>query len=283
MNHSQSLLAFGLSLAPAILWLSFYYHKDKKDPEPKGIVLQTFLAGAFMALPFLVLRSAMGQLMESSSLFATLATGFSAVFLFALLEEVAKIGACIFVIHFHKKNFNQVIDGIFYAITAALGFAFVENKVYFYEFLSGSGEGLLSVFMFRSLGTMLAHTIFSGLAGLIWAYAEFSKKITPFNKHHLFAFKLKDFFNREILSLHIIRQNILKARPSRRGGHEKKVLLLEGIVLATILHAIFNLTTSFNLLGQNLTFLLVPVMMLGMLYTSYLFTKKQNMKIYKVV
>ena len=96
-------------------------------------------------------------------------------------------------------------------------------------------------------------------------------------------FEFKDFINRERLTLHIIRQNIVKARPSRRGGHEKKILVLEGIVLASLLHIIFNLMTELEILGKSLTFLLVPIIMGGLLYVSYLFTKKLNIKILKVV
>ena len=207
----------------------------------------------------------------------------SSILLFAIMEEMAKLSASIFVVMRHKLTFNQVIDGVVYAVTAALGFAFVENMIYFYEFLNQADSPLAMIFLFRSFGTMLAHTLFSAIAGLIWAYAYFSKQISPFSKKHLLAFEIKDLINHEILTLHIIRQNILKARPSRRGGHEKKILVLEGIVLASLLHIIFNLMTELEILGKSLTFLLVPIIMGGLLYVSYLFTKKLNIKILKVV
>lgn len=279
MTFSQSLIAFLLAILPALAWLIFYYHKDSKDPEPKALILQTFLAGALMAIPFLLLRSVLIAFPQMNLAM----TGVTAVFIFAALEELAKLSAAIYIINHHRHDFNQLIDGVVYAVTAALGFAFVENKIYFYEFLNNSSGQLTTVFLFRSLGTMLAHTLFSAVAGLIWAYAYFSKKISPFNKEKIMAFRLKDFINKEILSLHIIRQNILKARPSRRGGHDKKILVLEGIVLATFLHVIFNLTTTFEVMGQSLTFLLVPALMGGLLYVSYLYTKKTNTKILKVV
>lgn len=273
--------AFFFALFPALCWLSLYYYKDYRDPEPKKIIIQTFLAGALMALPFLLLRFVTQWLNVSSLIFQ----GIISVIIFAALEEMAKISASIFVTTRHRLEFNQVIDGVIYAVTAALGFAFVENMIYLAEFLitPSNTESLLYVIAFRSLGTMLAHTLFSAIAGLIWAYAYFSKQIAPFRKKHLLAFELKDFINHEILSLHIIRQNILKAHPSRRGGHEKKVLVLEGIMLATFLHILFNLATTFKLFGQNITFLIVPALMGGFLYISYLFTKKLNTKILKVV
>ena len=281
MSLLDAATAFFFALFPALCWLSIYYHKDYRDPEPKKAIIQTFLAGALMALPFLLLRFGVQWLNISSLVFQ----GLISVIIFAALEEMAKLSASIFVVTRHRLEFNQVIDGMIYAVTAALGFAFVENMIYLTEFLATPQEtqSLLYVVAFRSLGTMLAHSLFSALAGLIWAYAYFSKQIAPFKKKHLLAFELKDFINHEILSLHIIRQNILKAHPSRRGGHEKKVLVLEGIMLATFLHIVFNLTTTFELFGKNLTFLAVPGLMGGFLYVSYLFTKKLNTKIFKVV
>jgi len=281
MNISNIAIAFFFALIPALLWLFLYYHKDYKDPEPKKVITQTFLLGALAALPFLGLRYLLPMIGGHSIIFA----GITGVIIFAALEEMVKLSASIFVVTHHKRDFNQLIDGVVYAVTAALGFAFIENMVYFINFLmtDAGTVNLLFVTAFRSFGTMLAHTLFSGIAGLIWAYAYFSKQISPFQQKHLLAFELNDFINREILTLHIIRQNILKARPSRRGGHEKKILVLEGIILATFLHIIFNLTTTFEVFGKNLTFLMIPGIIGGFLYVSYLFTKRMNQKILKIV
>jgi RsiW-degrading membrane proteinase PrsW (M82 family) len=281
MDISNIVTAFFFAIIPALAWLALYYHKDYKDPEPKKVIIQTFLLGAFVAFPFLGLRYLLPMIGWDSMLFA----GITGVIIFAALEEIAKLSASIFVVTHHRHDFNQLIDGVVYAVTAALGFAFVENMIYFTNFLTAGPDASNLLFMtaFRSFGSMLAHTLFSATAGLIWAYAYFSKQISPFQKKHLLAFELGDFINKEILTLHIIRHNILKARPSRRGGHEKKILVLEGIFLATFLHIIFNLTTTFELFGQNLTFLVIPGIIIGFLYVLYLFTKKMNQKILKVV
>ncbi len=269
-----------IALFPALCWLYFYYKKDAKDPEPKKVIFLTFIMGAVAAFPFLALR----YFLPLTSLEHFLMTGVKSIFLFAAFEEIAKLTASILVTQRYRKSFNQLIDGVVYTVTAALGFAFIENFQYFLLF---QGELFtsewMSLILFRGIGNMLAHTIFSGLAGLIWAYAVFSKKITPFHKKHLLAFEIKDFINREILSLHIIRRNILMAHPSRRGGHEKKVLVLEGLVLAALLHALFNVLVSYEVLGRNVTFTVVPLLIGGFLYILYLFNKKYNQKIFKVV
>ena len=279
MNFPILITAFILAILPAFLWLFFYYHKDYKDPEPKAVIIQTFFMGALAAFPFLILKAFLAKISGLPLFF----TGISSVILFAVMEEIAKLSASIFIVMKNKLEFNQIIDGVVYAVSAALGFAFIENKIYFYEFLTQNHDQITTVVLFRSLGTMLAHTLFSAMAGLIWAYAYFSKQITPFQKKHLIAFEIKDFINHEILTLHIIRNNILKARPSRRGGHEKKILVLEGIILASLMHTTFNLLTTFEVFGKTLTFLLVPGLMSWLIYISYLFTKKLNTKILKVV
>jgi len=279
MELEHYLTALMLAILPALFWLTIYYKKDYRDPEPKKVIAKTFGMGMLAAIPFLALRF----LIAINPGASTIINMSYSVVIFAALEEMAKLSAAIFVVSRNKVEFNQIIDGVVYAVVAALGFAFIENIIYFTSYLDSGYKGLIYIIAFRSFGSMLAHTIFSGIAGLIWAYAYFSKQITPFSKKHLLAFELKDFINKEVLSLHIIRRNILKAHPSRRGGHEKKILVLEGIFLATFFHIIFNLTTEFDLFGKNLTFLLVPSLIAGFLFLSYEFEKRFNQKIFKVV
>lgn len=280
---ATALLSLGLALMPALAWLGIYYSKDKLDPEPRKIILQTFMWGCLSAVPFVGMKLILNAV-PAFTIGPVISITWVAALVFPAMEELAKLSSTLYVIQKNKKAFNQVIDGVMYGVTGALGFSFIENLFYFWGiFDQGVTSQALTLVAFRSLGTMLAHTIFSGIAGLIFAYAYFSKQITQFQEKGLLGFEFKDFLNQEIMTLHIVRKNILEARPSRRGGHEKKILVLEGIFLATILHIIFNVTTTLNLFGENLTFLLVPCLMAGFLYLSNAYTKKFNNKIYKVI
>ena len=40
-----------LGLAPAIFWLWLIYRRDKYRPEPKGLVIRTFLLGIAVVIP----------------------------------------------------------------------------------------------------------------------------------------------------------------------------------------------------------------------------------------
>jgi RsiW-degrading membrane proteinase PrsW (M82 family) len=280
---ATALLSLGLALVPALAWLGIYYSKDKIDPEPRKVIVQTFVWGCLSAAPFVGMKLILNA-MPALTIGPRISMVWIATLVFPAMEELAKISSTIYVVQKNKKAFNQVIDGVMYGVTGALGFAFIENLFYFWGlFDQGITTQVLTIVAFRSFGTMLAHTIFSGIAGLIFAYAYFSKQITQFQEKGLLGFEFKDFLNQEIMTLHIVRKNILMAHPSRRGGHEKKILVLEGIFLATVLHIIFNITTTLNLFGENLTFLLVPALMGGFLYLSNAYAKKFYNHIYKVV
>lgn len=280
MNFNSLFILLAFAFLPVLFWLILYYRQDYRDLEPRRVILQLFLIGMLAALPFLLLRYLLAIFP-----FISWMSGVVGVIIFAALEEMTKLSAAVFVIDRRRVEFNQLVDGIIYLVAVALGFAFVESLFYLTAFLwqSLTWSSFIIVAAFRGFGTVLAHTLFSGIIGFIWAYAYFSTQISPFQKKHILAFELEDWLNREVFSLHIIRHNLLKARPSRRGGHEKRVLVMEGLFLGVILHSVFNLMTTFEIWGQHLTFLLVPFLMGGLMLMGYLFHKKFNHKIFKVV
>lgn len=282
MDFVKILIVILVALIPALFWLLIFYKKDYKDFESKKIILETFVAGLLIGFPFLFIKYILIKLnLDHIIIFEKSIS----ILIFAILEEIAKLSAAVFVINHHKIKFNQIIDGVMYLIVASLGFSFIENIIYFSSFLNQmhSINEFLNIMTIRSFGVMFAHILFSSLLGLIWAYAYFSKKITPFQKKHILAFEIKDLFNKEILTLHIIRNNILKNQASRRGGHEKKILVFEGICLASFLHIIFNFSTELSILGKNISFILIPFLMIGFFYIKYLFHIKLNKKIIKVI
>lgn len=282
MEWCSILISVFLAIIPAFFWVLTYYRLDSSDPEPKKVVLKLFLFGFASAVPFLLLRFLWVYFNISISFFA----GLVGVIVFAVLEELVKMVVAVYVITSEKIYFNQLVDGIIYTVMVSLGFSFVENIFYLTELMGFNVDfGTFAyVSIFRTMGTMLAHTLFSAVAGFIWAYAYFSEKISPFKtKKKWVPTEFSPWANKEILTLHIIRKNILKARPSRRGGHEKQVLVMEGLILAIFLHVIFNVLVTTEVLGQNLTFLVIPLLMIGFFGISYLFTLKFNQKILKVV
>ena len=274
-----------LALLPALIWLIIWYKKDSSQPEPKKLIFRSFIFGVLGIMPFLGINFALNRadaLQEIWVIFTKKTFFISTIFLtliLAFLEESIKHFSVLRLGKSLKVYFDQIVDGIIYSVSAALGFAFAENVFYFLEafFALGISVDFLKVFLFRSFGTMFAHTIFSGLFGFFWSFAFLSKKITP---HHNISVSLMWKKITETIRFHIIFSHILKGRTSTRG-HEKRELVAEALLLATLLHAVFNLLIKTEIFGHSLTFLVVPILMGGFLYLSKKFLENKNLKIWK--
>lgn len=147
--------------APALFWLWFWLHEDRNHPEPKGLIALTFFSG-LLAVPIAVGLEALSQ-----SWFE-LGSGFSSrkILLWAAIEELVKYGV-VAVGALRMKSFDEPIDAVIYMITAALGFAALENTLFLVSAIEG-GEGIVNWFATgnaRFLGAMVLHTVSSGLVG----------------------------------------------------------------------------------------------------------------------
>lgn len=148
---------------PVLFWAWYHYYKDRHLPEPVRYLFTAFLLGGvafwlgklmYRGLEVFDLRFDAFLLAETDRL---------ALFLYAILaigpiEELAKMIPFLLVVR-HFPEFDEPIDGIIYASFIALGFAAVENIVYF-QFLA-SGEALA-----RGFAGPVVHIVFAS----IWGY-----------------------------------------------------------------------------------------------------------------
>lgn len=163
-----------LGILPSIAWLIFYLSEDKK-PEPKMTLLLTFIAGSLTTFVVLFIqmftnKMAIGIGIEEHSPLSFLILGG--------LEELFKFAAVYLVIS-KRPEFDEPVDAMIYMITAALGFAAVENISASY---TSSLSNILETTTLRFFGATLLHTLSSGLVGYYWAKAILAdnKKIIIF-------------------------------------------------------------------------------------------------------
>ncbi len=95
------------------------------------------------------------------------------VFVAPLIEEFLKYLA-IKKIGFPSKYFNQIVDGVIYAVAVALGFALFENFLYFFEYSPENIYALISIFTLRMFMSTLLHTLSTGWMGYWMGKAKFS-------------------------------------------------------------------------------------------------------------
>lgn len=141
-------------LIPSALWVWFFSRHDFRK-EPLVMFLRVFSAGAAAVLPAIFLERPLRAALAVPGPSMTLLLALLAI---GLIEEGAKLLAA-HAATYGSPYFDEVGDGIVYAVTAALGFATVENLLYTAAFG-------LKVALVRSVITSLAHASFAGVFGL---------------------------------------------------------------------------------------------------------------------
>ncbi|OQX82860.1 hypothetical protein B6D60_11485 [candidate division KSB1 bacterium 4484_87] len=151
------LLLLLVAAAPSFLIVGYFFYRDRKRIAPKRMILRTFLVGLMVTLPALSLEIILsrGQGMLELSQF----TGFfiKSFAIVAFSEEFFKLVVVIFFVY-SRFQFSQLIDGITYAILAALGFAAMEN--FLYGIVGGIG-----VAVWRYFTALPMHILTAGIMG----------------------------------------------------------------------------------------------------------------------
>jgi len=152
-----------LSLVPGLLWVYYFYRQDPAR-EPIKLVLRAFFFGMLGVFPAGLLEAPFQGLFSGpSDLFSLFIFTF---FIVGVVEESLKFAAAALAVR-HRQEFDQVIDGVVYLVTAALGFAAVEN--YYYARAYG-----LAIAPARAIIASLAHASFSGVLGYYWGLGRFT-------------------------------------------------------------------------------------------------------------
>ncbi|OHA58504.1 MAG: hypothetical protein A2571_01875 [Candidatus Vogelbacteria bacterium RIFOXYD1_FULL_44_32] len=190
LNLSMAVFSLVGGFAPALIWLWFWLREDDQKPEPKAIIAEAFVAGGLsVVLAFLIQRfladwatraqwTGFDYSNPSFSLsFLISSAGF--IFIWAAVEEIVKLSAAYFT-GFRSRNFDEPIDAMIYIITAAIGFAAVENTLFL---LSTLLSGETSIFFIltgnlRFLGATVVHIVSSAIVGGMISLSFCSARLT---------------------------------------------------------------------------------------------------------
>jgi len=226
-----------LALIPATIWLTLLFKKTKR----RGIQIIIFMGSIFSVVPifllqfflnlfpqFDVLLFLQGAIHDQSINFLLL---FISV---GIVEELVKQA----LIRWADKKYlliHTINDSIRYSLVAALGFAFAENIFYIVNIYTQLGvQQLVIAYLFRSIFTTTAHMLFSGIFGYYYGIAKFAINIVEQeewtgkrNKYPAFVARMLG-----MSKIHAYKQ----------------IMILKGLILAIVLHALFNLLLQFNLI-----------------------------------
>ena len=155
-------------ILPALFWLTFWLREDNKHPEPRGLILKTFLYGMMAVIVVLPFQKLVDNLLPGMTV--------GAIVWWVILEEIFKFTAA-FMGGIKSVEDNEPIDPMIYMITAALGFVALENAL----FLIGPiiGENItMSIITgnLRFIGASLLHVVSSGIVGVALAFSFYKAR-----------------------------------------------------------------------------------------------------------
>jgi len=145
-----------------LLWL------DRNEKEPVYLILTALMWGAAVATVVSMIFN------DSFAAMAASVTGdyFVAQFLTASLsapfiEELSKGLAVLFIFLLFRDEFDNVLDGVLYGALVGLGFATIENVVYYVDagMRAGFGEMLALTWVRGILGGIGTHAAFTAITG----------------------------------------------------------------------------------------------------------------------
>jgi len=153
---------------PALVWLAFWLREDYKHPEPKRLILKTFLLGMSSVFIVLLFQKTVSTLFPGMTLIT--------IILWVTLEELSKFIAALFG-GLKSTEDNEPIDPIIYMITAALGFVALENTLFIFEPILGE-DFTTSVITgnLRFIGASLLHVVSSGIIGISIAFTFYKSR-----------------------------------------------------------------------------------------------------------
>jgi protease PrsW len=209
LNFIYALLA---GILPAFIWLYFWTREDLLHPEPRTLLAACFLGGSLTVVLAILAERYVGLRFPDASEFLVLFKSTKELInvsftgqeiryiLWAAIEEVLKF-IIVAVIALRSRSNDEPIDAVIYCVTAALGFAALENLLFVFGPLA-SGNVSLGVLTgsMRFIGATIVHTVCSGLVGFFIGFAFY------------------------------------------RGRTFKISAALIGLILASALHAAFNLS-----------------------------------------
>lgn len=152
------------ALVPVVILLFYIEKKDIGPKEPRSLKWKVFLYGILITFVAIAIEGVLDGFIEGLNASPIISIFLKAFIVAALVEEGCKFYVVKKVTYNHR-NFDEVMDGIYYAVIASLGLAVFENVMYVFS-------GGFSIALMRALLSVPAHAFFSGIMGFYIGMAK---------------------------------------------------------------------------------------------------------------
>ncbi|MEZ5425621.1 MAG: PrsW family glutamic-type intramembrane protease [Pyrinomonadaceae bacterium] len=221
-------IAAVVAFIPPVFYVMPLVWLDRFDPEPIWLLAAAFAWGALVAVfVSFVINSVLG---------AILGNFFGTVVSAPIFEEGSKGLGLIILLLFFRKYFDGILDGLIFAGVIALGFATVENVLYYGRgLMMGGFQGMAILVFVRGVLSPFAHVTFTSMTGIGCGMSRES---------HNIAIRL--------------------------------LLPVVGYICAVLLHGFWNLTASIGLFLPVYIVLEIPFFLIFVGFTFYIMYRQNK-------
>jgi RsiW-degrading membrane proteinase PrsW (M82 family) len=162
-----AIVAAIVAFTPAIIYLFPLLWLDRYDPEPLWLLALAFAWGALVAVLISVVVNTVIGVAVTVSVSQDAGQLAGAVISAPIFEEGSKGLGLLILLIFFRRYLDDILDGIVFAGVIALGFATVENVMYYGSALGEGGLGaMIFLFILRGILSPFAHVTFTAMTGI---------------------------------------------------------------------------------------------------------------------
>ena len=162
-----AIVAAIVAFTPAIIYLFPLLWLDRYDPEPLWLLALAFAWGALVAVLVSAVANTVIGVAVTLSVSEDAGELAGAIISAPIFEEGSKGLGLLILLIFFRKYFDDILDGIVFGGVIALGFATVENVLYYGSALAGGGLGaMIFLFLLRGILSPFAHVSFTAMTGI---------------------------------------------------------------------------------------------------------------------
>jgi RsiW-degrading membrane proteinase PrsW (M82 family) len=157
-----------LAIVPVPLYLMAILALDRFEREPPHLLLFAFVWGATGAIGIALIMHGFASGAGAPELFLAHLSA-------PIFEESAKALVLLVLYVRKRQEFDGIVDGIVYASMAGLGFAAMENILYYADAYREGYESLEATWIVRGLMSPFAHPFFTSATGIGLGVARYSR------------------------------------------------------------------------------------------------------------
>ena len=165
---------FALPALVVYLWIPWIV--DRFDPEPWWCLFLALSWGAIAACGFAALINTTVHVAGDAALGKGFGDVLGACVSAPLVEEFFKGLAVFGMFFFVRREFDGVVDGVIYATFSALGFAAVENIIYYSNAAHEGSDVLIGTIVVRGILGPWGHPLYTSMTGIGFGIARETNK-----------------------------------------------------------------------------------------------------------